>query len=422
MNPGDFAEIWTSCPNCNQSYENDLGLATSAGFMNYIEEKDDVSPDLQMKGMKAWLRVESNMTFLTGLRNACHLDESYIEEGRQISNKILKRLLPKIQKSTLPPQQRKLELEADLHGNDLAFFAEKNGDYEAALAAGKRARELFEILASGAIPLIYEQDYEAKIAFVQDDNDRMKEEMGANKEKGEEEEEEELQKVKLAKSRRLYELAMRDSGEFSATAFFKGVNYAELLYKSSVVKSVRLATKLFEDSKRIFGTDHWVTYRAEGVYDMTTRCCVSVRHPDRGVVEFDVVGWDKDEDCYALIPPESADDEEHPSHDLYKELTGKAVYTPRRHCILTQVVPVIVFGLPPGPLYHYNNKIGETKTFRMSEDSTESNFISCYMIQFEDEDLEDCEVPPGCVLVLPKLPPEMPDTKGDSVDKAPASS
>eukprot|EP00985_Skeletonema_marinoi_P029428 scaffold27830_cov157-Skeletonema_marinoi.AAC.2 len=136
MNPGDFAEIWTSCPNCNQSYENDLGLATSAGFMNYIEEKDDVSPDLQMKGMKAWLRVESNMTFLTGLRNACHLDESYIEEGRQISNKILKRILPKIQKSTLPPQQRKLELEADLHGNDLAFFAEKNGDYEAALAAG----------------------------------------------------------------------------------------------------------------------------------------------------------------------------------------------------------------------------------------------------------------------------------------------
>ena len=162
---------------------------------------------------------------------------------------------------------------------------------------------------------------------MQDDNDRMKEEMGANKEKGEEEEEE-LQKVKLAKSRRLYELAMRDSCEFSATAFFKGVNYAELLYKSSVVKSVRLATKLFEDSKRIFGTDHWVTYRAEGVYDMTTRCCVSVRHPDRGVVEFDVVGWDKDEDCYALIPPESADDEEHPSHDLYKELIGKAVHAP----------------------------------------------------------------------------------------------
>lgn len=255
---------------------------------------------------------------------------------------------------------------------------------------------------------------------MQDDIDRMKEEMGANKEKGEEEEEE-LQKVKLAKSRRLYELSMRDSGEFSATSFCKGVNYAELLYKSSVVKSVRLATKLFEDSKRIFGTDHWVTDRAEGVYEMTTCCCVSVGHPDRGLVEFEVVGWDKDEDCYALIPPESADDEEHPSHDLYKELIGKAVYTPRRHCILSRVVPVIVFGLPPGPLYHYNNKIGETTTFGMSEDSTDPNFISCYMIQFEDEDLEDCEVPPGCVLVLPKLPPEMPDTKGDSVYKAPAS-
>ena len=161
MDPGIFAGIWTTCPNCHQSYDNDLELATSAGFLNYIEEMD--MPDQQLK---AFLRVEAHMTLLSGLRSACHLDESYKEEGRQLANKIL-RLLPKLEKSTVVPQQRKLELDADLHRNGISFFAEKNGDYEAALAAEKRARELFEILASGAIPLCYDQDYEGELESIE---------------------------------------------------------------------------------------------------------------------------------------------------------------------------------------------------------------------------------------------------------------
>lgn len=449
MNPGEFEGIWTNCPSCKQGYQNDLRLATSAGFMNYIEEKD-MSPD-----MKAFLRVESHMSFLSGLRDACHLDETYIEEGSQLANKILKRLLPKIQKNALVPQQRKLEQEAVLHGG-LSYFAEKNGDYEAALAAEKRSRELFEILASGAIPLMYDQDYEgelesivnlndlcrgikscltylscikAKIAFVQDDIDRIEEELLAKEEKVEGEEEE-VQKVKLEKSRRLYELSMRDSGEFSETAISTGVKYAKLLYTTSVVKSERLATKLFENSKRIFGTDHWVTGRAEEVYEMTTHRGVLLPHPDHGMVEFDVLGWDMKEDCYILTPPASAEDEENPAHDLYKKFIGKPLVMPRRSCILSKVVPVIVFGLPPGPLYHLNNKIGENITCSFSKDSTEPSFISSYLVQFEDEDLEDCEVPPGCVLILTsKLPPEnarikfdFRPTQGDAVDKTPASS
>ena len=162
LNPGEFAGIWTSCPNCHQSYENDLDLATAAGFVNYIEEKD--IPDQQMK---PFLRVEANMIFMSSLKGACHLDESYIKEARQVCNKIKQRLLPKIQKSTLVPQQRKLELDADLHRNGISFFARKEGDYEAALAAKKRARELFEVLASGAIPLTYDQDYEGEFKCIE---------------------------------------------------------------------------------------------------------------------------------------------------------------------------------------------------------------------------------------------------------------
>jgi len=244
--------------------------------------------------------------------------------------------------------------------------------------------------------------------------------MGAKEEKVEGEEKE-VQKVKLEKCRRLYELSMRDTGEYSEAAISKGVNYAKLLYLFSTVKSERLATKLFENSKRIFGADHWVTENAEMVHEMTTHRSLSVFDRNYGMVKFDVLGWDMQEDCYILHPPEY--DEDDPAQDLYKEMKGKSVYTPRCHCILSGVVPVIVFGLPP-PLHHLNNKVGETKAFEMSE----TGLVNSYLIQFEDEDLEDCGVPPECVLILYELPPENATikfdflgTQGNAVDKAPAS-
>lgn len=256
----------------------------------------------------------------------------------------------------------------------------------------------------------------AKIASVQDDIERLNQELGAEEDKVKGQEEE-VDKVELEKRRRLYELTMRDSGEFSAVAINKGVKYADLLYESSVVKSQRLATKLFENSKQIFGPDHWVTDKAKETYEMTMHRGVSVLHPDYGMLKFDFLGWDRKEDCYVLKPHRSADDEEQSEDDRYKEMRGKTIYTPRRLCILSEIVPVLVVGLPLGPLQHLNGKIGETKLFFFSEDSTEPNFVGGYTIQFEDEDLEDCDVPPGNVLILGKLPPEnaiitckMPDT------------
>lgn len=160
MNLGDFDGIWTRCPNCNHSYENDLLLATSAGYPKYIKEKNVGDPRL-----KAFLLAESHMTLLQGLKGADHLDDSYVEEGRQLANKILKKFLPKIKNSPLVPQQRQLEFEADLHRLGLSYYAEDSGGYEAAIEYEKRARELFEILASGAIPLMYDQDYEGELYF-----------------------------------------------------------------------------------------------------------------------------------------------------------------------------------------------------------------------------------------------------------------
>ena len=210
--------------------------------------------------------------------------------------------------------------------------------------------------------------------------------------------------VRLEKSRRLYELSKRECGEFSVQAINRGINYAGVLnYTHSNVKGSRLIKKLYADSKRIFGPEHWVTEKAEEKLEEITHLSCSVLSLPHGMLEFDVLGYDAKEDCYLLRVPDSdsINEEEGSENDRYKDMRNKAIYSPRRRCILSQTVPVIVAGLPQGPLEHLNGKIGETKMFSFSEEETDDpNMLRCYTIQFEDDNIDDCEVPPGNVFML----------------------
>ena len=76
--PGLWYLKWTICPNCNQPYDNDLGLALSAGYVQYIEQKDGLFH------IRDFLIVESYMTLLIGLKDAVHIDDSYFEEMEQV--------------------------------------------------------------------------------------------------------------------------------------------------------------------------------------------------------------------------------------------------------------------------------------------------------------------------------------------------
>lgn len=77
----------------------------------------------------------------------------------------MKELLPKLkkEKGSIVPQQRLLELEADLHRTTLSYIAEDKGDYAAAIEHEKHALSLFQLLSSGAIELMYDiNDYEGE--------------------------------------------------------------------------------------------------------------------------------------------------------------------------------------------------------------------------------------------------------------------
>jgi len=400
--------------------------------VQYIEQKEGLFH------IRDFLIVESYMTLLNGLKDAVHIDDSYFEEMEQVADKIIKRFLPNVKKATsIVPQQRQVELEADLHRIGLSFIATTNGDYAAAIKYDRHAISLFQLLISGAIDITYEcSDYEgefslidcvhpmieclltqqitiliflAKVAFIEEDIAQLQKfmENGGDDNQVEEKvkEGEEEGRVLLEKYRRLYELSKRDGGEFSTSAITQGINYADLLHSHSVVKSSRLIKKLYSDSKRIFGPEHWVTEKAEEKLEVITHLSCSILEPIHGLMKFDVLAYDKKEDSYLLRVPDSdsINEEEGSENDRYKDMRNKTMVSPRRLCILTQIVPVAVMGLPQGPLEHLNGKIGETNKVFFSEEEEEtvdSNIVRCYTIQFEDDNLDDCEVPPGNVLML----------------------
>lgn len=246
----------------------------------------------------------------------------------------------------------------------------------------------------------------AKIAIIEEDIDKFQKFLENGDGEQAEEDKEKLDMVELKKSRRLYELSKREAGEFSVQAVNRGIHYARVLNLHSNVKSSKLIKKLYAESKRIFGPEHSVTEKAKEKMEEITHLGCSVLSLLHGFLNFDVLAYDAKEDCYLLTVPDSdsINEEEGSGNDRYKDMRNKTIKTPRRRCILSQTVPVAVIGLPQGPLEHLNGKIGETKMFSfLQEETDDPNMLSGYTIQFEDDNIEDCDIPPGNVLMMAPL-------------------
>ena len=151
--------MWCVCPNCHRDYGGPLSVALAAGYLKQIMEVG--SKSLVGKNCHNLLLCEAHKEFNDILIEADKFQALYLDEIWHLSNRILKKLIPKIQTNYLP-RQRQLELEADLHNGGLSYYAEMKEDYETAIELKKRALELFELLNSGAIELSYEQDYEGE--------------------------------------------------------------------------------------------------------------------------------------------------------------------------------------------------------------------------------------------------------------------
>ena len=146
---------------------------------------------------------------------------------------------------------------------------------------------------------------------------------------------------------------------------------------------------MLQGTKQIFGPDHHVTIKVHNGCESLTHRSLAVIHPS-GVLDFDVVDYNRQHDSYVLKPPDSY------SNDMeekkYERFQGKVFPVPRYMCALSRCVPVVVFGLLKGPLHHLNGKIGETRRWGASSKSKIRRMpylLEEYLIRFEDDELED---------------------------------
>ena len=408
-----------------QVYRNDLLLATSAGYMDFVQNKDLADRDKHVKGC---LVLEAGKSLLCGLiASVDPKRNSYLDDAKKLAKEILGDWLPKSQHNPLLFQQYRLEYEADIYGKVLSYFAESDGDDKAALRYLKHAIHLFERLRSGQIPLHYQQDYEAQIAIVQAYVDEAEERLNSDSEEINEAEREEKSRLELEKSRYRYELAKRDAGASSSRAIDAGVIYAYSLWESgSILKAQRLVTEMHANSKRIFGEDYWSTKRAREAREQIAQRRVGVvsahGNDETGLLCFNVIRYKPEIDSYFLQAPSEREDEEEKlgedRHDVegerrmdpYREYCDKPgnSYAPRDMCALEPSTPVIVSGLPPGSEEDLNGKIGEIREweFTCSNDASRPiSLMKSYTIRFEATGIER-RVSARNVFILFDLPPE----------------
>lgn len=163
IQPGMLHMKWIICPNCHQYYSNDLTVAMAAGYRKQIE---DLNEELRIPQLHQWLRCEAHVSLVDNLKEADNFQGIHLHEIGQLSNVILKELIPKIKNhDSVVPRQRQLELDAHVHEGGLSYYAEMKEDYEAAIKSKKRGLKILELLNSGAIELSYEADYEGEKVF-----------------------------------------------------------------------------------------------------------------------------------------------------------------------------------------------------------------------------------------------------------------
>ena len=151
---------WIICPNCHQYYSNDLTVAMAAGYRKQIE---DLNEELRIPQLHQWFRCEAHVSLVDNLKEADNFQGIHLDEIGQLSNVILKELIPKIKNhDSVVPRQRQLELDADVHDGGLSYYAEIKEDYETAINLKKRGLKILELLNSGMIELSYEADYEGE--------------------------------------------------------------------------------------------------------------------------------------------------------------------------------------------------------------------------------------------------------------------
>jgi hypothetical protein len=382
----DLERAWHMCPNCNQQYQNQVGIDLSSAFLTFAETaqgRDNVAImdalRVCIESISVVLMERTHFSPIPLSRSGGDNDDLSTANTalRVDAENLLKRFL------SLALQERKdnkaflarwahmpaASKEYQLYKRCMvweAYAYERLGliynldhtreSWEIAVKHYERARVIFKMIGA---PQYMLNSVTENLAFARD--------MLTNPD------ERSHSAVRTLKSpNNSYENTIQQFGENDDRTIFSGILYAEnLLYGRCHVEAQRLATKISATSRQVLGPDHKYTKRAD---EITSRCkerfaVVLTRRPIKSSSfcdmirmkmkmnkpsfnEFQLLRYDEDEDVYVMTGPVKNP----------REVVEEGEYRfPWDQVIPKLGWPVVCHGLQSSS--HLNGELGEVKHF-----------------------------------------------------------
>ena len=329
--PDELKDVWQSCTNCKQEYQNHLSIAMATECVKFI------------KGRPQYERKEWDTIETLRLKQQKHsFSGMHIEEGKVVSNVILS-LLEESHPETFRlhkyPRQRLLELTADTHrvlGYILSNIDSRDY-YKEAIESQLKAIQLYEELTERFHREIY-------LPMIADSKRFIENLRQANAGRHPiESSESELKHLQI-----MYEIQVKQIGEDKALG--PGLTYVEALKKSGyAIKAHRLGTQMLKKCQRIHGSNHWLTKKALHSYAITHFRGMTFNGNDYAFVKYN-----KKKDKYVVRGPLDKSNVKHMSDVDFGDRSMVGITA----CRLHNRTPVMIHGLA-SPQEHLNGKIGE---------------------------------------------------------------
>lgn len=374
---------WAVCPKCKRLYQNELALDLASEFVSLAEEKYE-----QLLQLEA---LELKLIVLMGIitRRPHLMQTPLMYEVKEVAIKIFS-MIDLMKAENTSPTNYILQIEAHAY-NQLGHIALREGTTDGvrrAMGYFEKGRDIFNSIDDAE----QAADAERNLALAMSEYE------------GQHTSEARILFTKLAAVRQ----------ENMATVY-EGVNLGiELKDAHCGIEAERLLSKLVAVSKHDFGPDHEITREAESNLQqckeryVVLASDVEADYPG-GRKLFQALRYEKDgKKCVVkgpIIIPRNTREEE----------TLTVNTADLRYQLGT---PVICHGLVEDTLYHLNGKIADLRSW---DEET-----SCFILRFEDEDLQPCSVKPNKIRILFDLDggdQEGPSTdvltdRGDALEKA----
>ncbi|KAL3786380.1 hypothetical protein ACHAW5_004777 [Stephanodiscus triporus] len=381
-----FCQAWEICPNCNQSFQNQLSLDLTSAFVSFADKARGYDAENSTwEGMKEMIALKSKIkAIISFVRDRVINNINLVMEGKMLSEKLLsmvdqmKKDLKMNRWEHMPSDSYEyrhnkmlcVDFEAfgySLIGKFMILGREKES-LKTALPYFEKARIIYNLFGMDENSKLMENDM------------NMARKLYLSSETG-----------LLENARFIYENNTESVGSASEVTIQSGLDYAELLKKSRRgIEAEQLVMKLASGSRRVHGLAHNCTVRADLILEYFKVRFVVVMMPDKLGIglglgkEFQALRYENDGLISVvtgpITNPRRGDNERifHVASDLIHPTPG---------------TPVICHGLINAS--HLNGKVGDVRAFHKN---------GRLAVHFEDESQKPASVKPENLRIVFDLP------------------